>query len=49
MEVAGVLWDRIRFGRVGGGKLPFDGGEVHGILDNRRVVGYVERDGINRP
>ena len=48
VEITGILRVGIRLGRIGGGEFPLDSREIHGILDDRRIMGYVESNGIHR-
>ena len=45
--VTGIGRIRIGLGGVGSVELALDGGEIHGTLDDTRIVGNAESDGID--
>jgi len=46
--IARIMGIRIRLLRIGGSQLALDGRDVHGGFDNRRIMGDVESDRVDR-
>lgn len=45
--IARVLRIRVRFLRVGAREFTFNGGKIHRIFDDRKIMGNVESDRVN--